>query len=217
MSDSLADVRQEAKNAYKYWGVFLEVQRRRVLKHVTDASTPAAGYLPASVASVLGSEELTVLQSMGLPLPADLDAYLLPVTTSLASSGQVSFWTGSVPELPGSLGLNLVRRLPSGGWERAELMRSAPEDGWYLLKAAEAFNAAFEAYPVDVVFNAAKLWASFHDGAVVLPFVTVASEIIAVQQVGSTMTASTPTDESFAADEDEFRVVIESFQTDDDW
>jgi len=215
MSDSLADVRQEAKNAYKYWGVFLEVQRRRVLKHVTDASTTAAGYLPASVGSVLGSEELTLLQVMGLPLPADLTASLLPVMTSIAHSAQVSFWTGSVPELPASIVLNLVRHLPSAGWERAELMRSAHEDGWYLLRAAETFNAALEVYHVDVVFNAAKLWASFHEGALVLPFVAVSAEIIALKQAGSTMIASTQTAETSA--EDEFRVVIESFQTADDW
>jgi len=217
MSDSLADVRQEAKNAYKYWGVFLEVQRRRVLKHVTDASTTGAGYLPASVASVLGSEELTVLQSMGLPLPTDLDAYLLPVMTAMANSGQVSFWTGSVPELPGSMILNLVRHLPSAGWERAELMRSAPEDGWYLLRAAEAFNAALDTYGIDLVFNAAKLWASFHAGAVGQPFLPIASEVLAMKQTDS---ATLETGEAvlvLVEDEEEFRVVIESFQTADDW
>jgi hypothetical protein len=217
MSDSLADVRQEAKNAYKYWGVFLEVQRRRVLKHVTDASTTAAAYLPESAGSVLGSEELAVLQAMGLPLPPDLSTYLLPAMTSIASSGQFIFWAGEVPELQGSIVLNLARRLPSGSYERAELMRSAPEDAWYLLKAAEAFNTALEAYHIDVVFNAAKLWTSFHEGALPQPFVPVAAEVMDLKHTVPATLNTVETVPVFVQDEEEFRVVIESFQTADDW
>lgn len=213
MSESLSDVRQEAKNAFKYWGLFLEVQRRRVLKHVNEATIASAGYLPASAGTVLGSEELTVLQAVGLPLPADLNAYLLPALTPLAASGQFFFWVGELPELPGSVILNLIRCRPAGTLERAELMRAAPDDSWYLLRAAETFNAALNTYDIDLVFNAAKLWASFHDGAVIMPFVSVAAEVITAQPVASAINTIT----EMAEDEEDFRMVIDSFQGADDW
>ena len=213
MSESLSDVRQEAKNAYKYWGVFLEVQRRRVLKHVNEAAIASAGYLPASVGAVLESEELSVLQAVGLPLPADLSAYWLPALTPLAASRQFSFWAGAIPELPESVVLNLIRHLSSGELERAELMRAAPEDAWYLRRAAETLNRAIEMYDIDRVFNAAKLWASFHEMAVVLPFVAVTAEVITAQPT----TSAIDTIKERAEDEEDFRMVIDSFQGADDW
>lgn len=213
MSESLSDVRQEAKNAFRYWGLFLEVQRRRVLKHVNEATIASAGYMPASIGTVLGSEELTVLQAVGLPLPADLNTYLLPALTPLAASGQFFFWVGELPELPGSVILNLIRCQPAGTLERAELMRAAPDDGWYLLRAAETFNAALDTYDIDLVFNAAKLWTSFHAGAVLLPFVAVAPEILSAPSVAATSIMGIDR----AEEEEDFRMVIESFQGADDW
>lgn len=214
MSESLSDVRQEAKNAFKYWGVFLEVQRRRVLKHVNEAAIASAGYLPASVGAVLGSEELSILQALGLPLPTYLDRYLLPALTPLAASGQFSFWAGEIPELPDSMVLNLIRTRPSGVLERAELMRATSEDTWYLHRAAKALNRGLEMYGIDLVFNAAKLWASFHEGAVVLPFVAVTAEVIAAQPDVITEITALNTG---AEDEEDFRMVIDSFQGADDW
>lgn len=213
MTDSLSDVRNEAKNAYKYWAIFLELQRRRVLKHVEAAALAASGFVPSSV--VLGSDELSVLQNVGMPLPSDLSTHLLPLLIPIAASGRrFFFWSGSLPQAPDSVVLALVRLLPSGVFEAAELMRAELADSWYLNKAAHALNQALDSYGIDLTFNAAKLWASFHEGALVQPFVAVSAELVSsvLAPVAAPVAAPIADD-----NEDDFRVEIVSFRGEDDW
>jgi hypothetical protein len=170
MSDqNLAELKSQARRVYRHWPVFLMLQIRRAEKHL-DPTQPAEERLAE------GSDELAIIQQMNFPARDEYKGFPLPLREALAQT-RARFWfrNGAPPDDTDVAVLDLIRFRANGDYHRRELLRVSDEDSWFVERAADEFNRALDGYGVDVVFNAARLWASFSSG-ITLPWQAVAAD-----------------------------------------
>ncbi|MDQ7035001.1 MAG: hypothetical protein Q9P01_09245 [Anaerolineae bacterium] len=116
------------------------------------------------------------LGRLGLPIPEDLSDYDLPPHVHVAG---IRFFFRAAPALDHEhdFVLDFIRQLANGRYEGRELMRVSVDDHPYLLKAAEKFNEGLVAYSLQLVLNAAIIWAHFH-GAVIMDWTSVSARLL---------------------------------------
>jgi hypothetical protein len=158
MSENLGELKAQARRIYRHWPVFLMLQIRRAEKHL---DTEESGEQRLAE----GSDELEIIRQMNFPVTKDYDNFPLPQRESLSQTG-TRFWfrSGAPPDNNAVTVLDLIRFRANGDYDRRELLRVAPVDSWFVEQPAQEFNRALDGYGVDVVFNAARLWASFSEG-----------------------------------------------------
>jgi hypothetical protein len=172
MSDqNLAELKTQARHIYRHWPVFLMLQLRNAEKYLDTEETSEPRLAE-------GSDELVIIRQMNFPVQDEYGSFPLPPRESLAQTG-ARFWfrSGAPPDDEAVATLNLIRFRTNGNYHRRELLRVAREDSWFTERAADEFNRALDGYGVDVVFNAARLWASFSSG-VTLPWQAVAADFV---------------------------------------
>jgi len=170
---NLAELKNQARRVYRHWPVFLLLQIRRAEKHLGAEQI-------GEQCLAEGSDELDIIRQMNFPVQEEYSRYPLPPRESLVQTG-TRFWfrAGSPPEENAVAALDLIRFCPDGHYHRRELLRVANVDSWFVERAAQEFNRALDGYGVEVVFNAARLWASFSRG------VTLAWETVTANWVNS--------------------------------
>ena len=174
----MSSLQEQSRRSFFQWHILLILKKKQLQATLEDA-----GYRPqtvrdieAQVPPVVDSDELALLQQLGLPVPEDLSAYRQPPREILSG---IHFFFCAAPAIDqaGDFVLDFVRQLVHGGYERRELMRVAYPDRDYLMQAADRFNNALSAVALPLVVNAARIWADFH-GAVVIDWTPVSARLL---------------------------------------
>ena len=177
----MAQVQEQSRKSFFQWHLLLSLKKKELQKTLNAAGLrpEIINQIEAEQAPVVDSEELELLFQLGLPIPDDLTAYDLPDRDTVAG---VRFFFRAAPAFDNEndVVLDLIRQVVDGTYERAELMRVSYSNRDYLQKVAEKFNQALANYTSKMVFNAAKVWASFHD-AVVMPWQAVSARLLGVE------------------------------------
>ncbi|MEM9955371.1 MAG: hypothetical protein AAF846_27455 [Chloroflexota bacterium] len=177
----MAQVQEQSRKSFFQWHLLLSLKKKELEKTLN-----AAGLRPemitqieAEQAPVVDSEELELLLRLGLPIPHHLNPYDLPDREMIAG---IRFFFRAAPAFDNEhdFVLDLIRQGVDGTYERAELMRVHYDNRDYLQKAREKLNQALAGYSSSMVFNAAKVWASFHE-AVVMPWQAVSARLLDVE------------------------------------
>jgi hypothetical protein len=174
----MSSLQEQSRRSFFQWHILLILKKKQL-----QATLEEAGYRPqalrdieARVPHVVDSDELALLNQLGLPVPDDLSPYPLPVPEALAG---IHFFFRAAPAIDQAeeFVLDFVRQLAHGGYERRELMRVAYADWEYLTQAAARFNEALSAVALPLVFRGARIWADFH-GAVVMDWSPVSARLL---------------------------------------
>ena len=177
----MAQVQEQSRKSFFQWHLLLSLKKKELQKTLNAAGLrpEIINQIEAEQAPVVDSEELELLFQLGLPIPDDLTPYDLPDRDTVAG---VRFFFRAAPAFDNEndVVLDLIRQLVDGTYERAELMRVSYSSRDYLQKVAEKFNQALAGYTSKMVFNAAKVWASFHD-AVVMPWQAISARLLGVE------------------------------------
>ena len=151
-SQSLAELHEQARTNYVYWPLWLILKRKQIEQLL--AETGGVGY----ESDVKTSPEVNLLRQSGIPLPDDLTAFTLPSHAELVGT---RFWFDT--RIDGDYRtLAFKRQLESGQVEVCDLLCAKADDGWYIGQVMDRLNKALERHAVDRVFNATRLWVSFH-------------------------------------------------------
>lgn len=180
MSD-MVSIQAQSRRSFFQWQVLLALKKKQLEATLTDA-----GYRPetvqeieANLPPVFDSDELALLQSIGLPIPHNLSDYDLPCQGQIEGI-RFFFQSACAFDNEHDYVLSFVRQLSSGSYEHRELMRVSSSDQDYLDTASSRLNQALTAYSVSVVFNAAHIWSDFH-GGVVMDWTSVSSRLLGLE------------------------------------
>lgn len=180
MSD-VVNIQEQARRSFFQWHVLLIMKKKQL-----EATLEAAGYRPETVQQieadpppVVDSDELALLQSIGLPIASDLSQYDLPHRERIEGI-RFFFHVASAFDNEHDHVLGFARQLSNGSYEHKELLRMSSSDRDYLNTASDRLNQALVAYAVPVVFNAARIWSGFHSG-VVMDWTSVSSRLLGVE------------------------------------
>ena len=174
----MSSLQEQSRRSFFQWHILLVLKKKQLQATLEDA-----GFRPrelhdieAQVPPVVDSDELGLLNQLGLPVPEDFPSYRLPPQEALSG---IHFFFRAAPAIDQAqeFVLDFVRQLTHGGYERRELIRVAYVDRDYLMKAAARFNTALSAAALPLVFNAAYIWADFH-GAVVMDWTPVSARLL---------------------------------------
>jgi|GEM_PF-2812254 len=188
MSD-VVSIQEQARRSFFQWHVLLVLKKKQLQATLEDA-----GYRPQTVKEieadlppVFDSDELALLQSIGLPVAQDLSKYDLPDQERIEG---IRFFFHSAPAFDNEHDhvLGFARQLSSGSYEHRELLRMSSSDQDYLHTASTRLNQALSAYSVHVVFNACRVWSDFH-GGVVMDWTSVSSRLLGVESENSETSA----------------------------
>ena len=174
----MSSLQEQSRRSYFQWHILLILKKKQLQATLEDAGygPQTARDIEAQVPPVFDSDELGLLQQLGLPVPEDLKPYLLPPRETLSG---IHFFFRAAPAVDQAqeFVLDFVRQLAHGGYERCELMRVAYPDRDYLMQAVDRLNNALSAVALPQVFNAARIWADFH-GAVVMDWTPVSARLL---------------------------------------
>lgn len=174
----MASLQEQSRRSFFQWHILLIMKKKKLQATLADA-----GYRPdlvreieADAAPVVDSDELGLLGQLGLPIPDDVSRYDLPARQHLAG---IRFFFRAAPALDHEQDfvLDFIRQLANGNYEHRELLRVIYEDRDYLSKAATKFNEALAAYSLQIVFNAAFVWAQFHE-AVIMDWEAISARLL---------------------------------------
>jgi hypothetical protein len=174
----MVSLQEQSRRSFFQWHILLIMKKKQLQATLADA-----GYRPekvreieADVPPVVDSDELALLRRFGLPIPEDLSAYDLPNPVPVTG---IRFFFRAAPALDHEQDfvLDFVRQLANGSYEQRELIRVSYDDHAYLAKAAEKFNEGLAAYALQLVLNAAIIWAHFH-GAVIMDWVSISARLL---------------------------------------
>lgn len=163
----MTKIQEQSRKSFFQWHVLLVLKKKQL-----ERTLSAAGMAPEALRDneesrppVYDSDELALLQVLGLPIPEDLGDFDLPERETLAG---IRFFFRAAPAFDDehAVVLDLVRQRVEGGYERREILRVAFSDRQYARRAAEKFNHALEGHGIPVVLNAARVWSLFHGGVV---------------------------------------------------
>lgn len=177
----MAQVQEQSRKSFFQWHLLLSLKKKELQKTLNEAGLrpDLINQIEAQQAPVVNSEELELLLRLALPIPDDLSPYDLPERDTITG---IRFFFRAAPAFDNEhdFVLDLIRQGVDGTYERAELMRVHYDNRDYLQKASEKFNQALEGYSSSMVFNATKMWASFHQ-AVVMPWQAVSARLLGVE------------------------------------
>ncbi|MGB7337698.1 MAG: hypothetical protein WBC91_02315 [Phototrophicaceae bacterium] len=176
----MAQVQEQSRKSFFQWHLLLSLKKKELQKTLNAAGLrpELINQIEAEQAPVVDSEELELLLRLALPIPDDLSPYDLPERDTVA--GVRFFFRAALAfDNEDDVVLDLIRQDVDGTYERAELMRVSYANRDYLQKGAEKFNQALSAYSTHMVFNAAKVWSSFHQ-AVVMPWQAISARLLGV-------------------------------------
>jgi hypothetical protein len=181
-TQSLEDLRIQARLTFRYWPIYLQLRLREVEQHLSPSERQALGSKPAQLAPKNTALDLSILLEYGLwkedeivpeiaeppnlAVPA-AESYFFRVGTSLSQKGFLKAF----------ISLDAVA-VQQGTVLRLELLRVRLEDAEHLNLAGKLFNRISVELSVDVALEAARLWALLH-GARLLQWGTVPSHYLA--------------------------------------
>ena len=184
MSD-VVSIQEQARRSFFQWHVLLLMKKKQL-----EATLEDAGYRPEVVQKieenlppVFDSDELALLQSIGLPIAGNLSQYDLP-NQERVDGIRFFFHSASALDNEHDHVLGFARQLSSGSYEHRELIRMSSSDRDYLDAASNRLNQALTGYSVAVVFNASRIWSDFH-GGVVMDWTSVSSRLLGVESENS--------------------------------
>ncbi len=186
---NVVSIQEQARRSFFQWHVLLILKTKQL-----EATLADAGYRPETVKQieadlppVFDSDELALLQSIGLPVPKDLSKYDLPDQERIEG---IRFFFHSAPAFDNDHAhvLGFARQLSSGSYEHRELLRMSSSNQDYLNTASARLNQALSAYSVHVVFNACRVWSDFH-GGVVMDWTSVSSRLLGAESENSETSA----------------------------
>ncbi len=181
-SQSLEDLRSQARLTFRYWHIYLYLRRREVEQHLSvQQQRTLAGNLP-QLAPKNPPVDLAILLEYGLwkedeqmPDVAELPPFTLPVAESYFFRVGVSL--GQRGFLPSFVSLDAIA-VQQDNVLRLELLRSRLEDAEPLPLAGKLFNRIASELSLDVALESARLWAFLH-GARLLQWRTIPSQYLA--------------------------------------
>ena len=185
-TQSLDELRAQARRTFRYWPIYLMLRLREVEQHLTPQERTQLGAIPGTQPLLVtpnslhpdtailveyglldGSEDLPEVQS---PPPLELppaDDYLFRVGTTLSGNRLKSI----------TISLDFVALLASQPL-RVELMRVREQDSRTLQIAGEAFTQMSTDISPQAALEAARLWAVLH-GSRLLDWSTIPAEVMA--------------------------------------
>jgi len=188
MSD-VVSIQEQARRSFFQWHVLLIMKKKQL-----EATLEDAGYRPETVQEieedlppVFDSDELALLQNVGLPIAPDLSQYDLPNQERIEGV-RFFFHSASAFDNEHDYVLGFARQLSSGSYEYREVLRMSSSDRDYLDTASDRLNQAVTAYSVQVVFNASRIWSDFH-GGVVMDWTSVSSRLLGLESENSETSA----------------------------
>lgn len=184
MSD-VVSIQEQARRSFFQWHVLLILKKKQLEATLEDAGyhPEAVEQIEADLPPVFDSDELALLQSIGLPIAKDLSQYDLPHQERIEG---IRFFFHSAPAFDNEHDhvLGFARQLSSGSYEHREVLRMSSSDRDYLNTASLRLTQALTAYAVAVVFNAARIWSDFH-GGVVMDWISVSSRLLGLESESS--------------------------------
>jgi hypothetical protein len=181
-TQSLEDLRSQARLTFRYWPIYLQLRLREVEQHLSPAERQALGTHPPQLAPQNPRVDLSILLEYGLwkaeeivpeitepPLLAlpVADDYFFRVGTTLTQKGFVQAFV--------SLDAVAVQR---GNILRLELLRVRVEDSASLHLAGKLFNRIATDLSVKIALQSARLWALLH-GARLLQWCSIPPQYLA--------------------------------------
>lgn len=163
MTQSIAALKIQASQSYRYWHIYLEYRRRMIIERLGSEDS-------AIQAQSLGTEEFALLQNHGFPnLPDKLVTTARFTRVGVEQFEKIFFCSYQTADEQELCRLLCVGLYPDERQEGSEILRVAVADSWYLEKAAQSFNVCLATNEADNVYNAARFWALLH-GTTALPF-----------------------------------------------
>lgn len=177
----MAQVQEQSRKSFFQWHILLMMKKKQLQQTLNEAGVrpDIIREIDDQQAPVVDSDELALLERFGLPIPQDLTEFDLPDREAIAG---IRFFFRAAPALDNEndFVLDFIRQLVDGGYERREFIRVQYDDRRYLRKAAEKLNQALAGYATSIVFNAARVWSSFHN-AVVMDWEAVSARLLGVE------------------------------------
>lgn len=194
-TQSLEDLRSQARLTFRYWPIYLQLRLREVEQHLSATERQALGNSPPQLAPKNTPLDLSILLEYGLwqedeLVPEIVEAPILAVPAAESYFFCVGMSLSQKGFLKAFMSLDAVA-IQQGGVLRLELLRVRLEDAEHLTLAGKLFNRIAAELSVDVALEAARLWALLH-GARLLQWGSVPNQYLA-QFVPQILASNIPT------------------------
>jgi hypothetical protein len=180
-TQSLDDLRVQARLTFRYWPIYLMLRQREVDRHLTTQERQLLGTTRPTVVWVESNKTVELLTRYGLwreGLPMDEKQKIEYLT--LPEGGQYFFRVGKSLTTHGfqskTVSLDVVS-VAANGVKRLELMRVQVSDRNTLEIACKLLNRIAEEFTFDLAVNSARWWAAAQ-GSRLLTWVGIPKEFV---------------------------------------
>ena len=153
-TQSLDDLRSQARLTYRYWPIYLMMRLREIEQHLDPATRPVLASLAVPAGLDIAKLVTYGLWDSDIPLPQ----YTPPPPLALPAATRLRIQTRLQAD---SVLLEALAEDVDGYWQ-LPLLRSPLAQQADLQQVAAQFQAMGHEYPDTVILEAARLWAALH-------------------------------------------------------